>query len=80
MPKKTITPIAAVVGAALAGGLSAASVADATDNPFGLSQLDRGYMLLASDDTGTESGDGTEDEGKGSGEMKCGEGKCGSTG
>jgi uncharacterized low-complexity protein len=80
MPKKTLTPIAAVVGAALAGGLSAVSVADAADNPFGLSQLDRGYMLLASDDTGTESGDGTEGEGKGGGEMKCGEGKCGSTG
>ena len=65
MSKKTITPIAAVVGAALVGGLSAANLANASDNPFGATQLERGYLLLA----GTE---GT------CGEGKCGEGKCGS--
>jgi len=65
MSKKTITPIAAVVGAALVGGLSAADLANASDNPFGATQLERGYLLLA----GTE---GT------CGEGKCGEGKCGS--
>jgi uncharacterized low-complexity protein len=65
MSKKTFTPIAAVVGAALVGGLSAANLANASENPFGASQLERGYMLLA----GTEGS---------CGEGKCGEGKCGS--
>ena len=65
MSKKTITPIAAVVGAALVGGLSAADLANASDNPFGATQLERGYLLLA----GTEGS---------CGEGKCGEGKCGS--
>jgi uncharacterized low-complexity protein len=65
MSKKTITPIAAVVGAALVGGLSAANLANASDNPFGATQLERGYLLLA----GTEGS---------CGEGKCGEGKCGS--
>jgi len=65
MSKKTITPIAAVVGAALVGGLSAANLANASDNPFGATQLERGYLLLA----GTEGS---------CGEGKCGDGKCGS--
>jgi uncharacterized low-complexity protein len=65
MTRKTITPIAAVVGAALVGGLSAANLANASDNPFGATQLERGYLLLA----GTEGS---------CGEGKCGEGKCGS--
>ncbi|MGB5736508.1 MAG: low-complexity protein [Thiohalocapsa sp.] len=70
MSKKNITPIAAVVGAALVGGLAATDVANAADNPFGATQLESGYMLLA----GTEGKCG---EGK-CGEGKCGEGKCGS--
>ena len=47
MSKKTTTPIAAVVGAALVGGLSAANIANASENPFGATQLESGYMLLA---------------------------------
>ena len=70
MSKKNITPIAAVVGAALVGGLSTANLANAADNPFSATQLESGYMLLA----GTEGKCG---EGK-CGEGKCGEGKCGS--
>jgi len=61
MSKKTLTPAAAVVGAALVGSLSAVNIANAEENPFGASQLDSGYLLLASEDT----------------EGKCGEGKCG---
>lgn len=67
MTKKNITPAAAIVGAALVGTLSAADIANAAENPFGATQLESGYMLLA----GTE---GT------CGEGKCGEGKCGDKG
>lgn len=82
MSKKTITPAATIIGAALVGGLSAADIANATENPFGATQLERGFMLVA----GTEGscgegkcgnkGDGSDGEGK-CGEGKCGEGKCG---
>jgi uncharacterized low-complexity protein len=66
MSHKTITPAAAIVGAALVGSLSAINVASAADNPFALKALDSGYIQLA----GAESD-------KGTGEGKCGEGKCG---
>lgn len=67
MPKKTITPAAAIVGAALVGSLSAVNIASAADNPFAVKSLDSGYMQLA--EAGSD---------KGTGEGKCGEGKCGS--
>ena len=88
MSKKTITPVAAVVGAALVGGLSVADMANAAENPFGATQLESGYMMLAGTDTegkcgegkcgeGMDMGDDKEgDDGKGA-EGKCGEGKCG---
>ncbi|MCF7985804.1 MAG: low-complexity protein [Thiohalocapsa sp.] len=88
MSKKTMTPAAAIVGAALVGTLSAVNVANAAENPFGASQLDSGYMLLAGAEgegkcgEGKCGGDKGEGEGKcggdkGEGEGKCGEGKCG---
>lgn len=67
MSKKTMNPAAAIVGAVLVGGLSAANVAIAADNPFALKSLDSGYLQLAGAETG-----------KGTGEGKCGEGRCGS--
>ena len=81
MTKKTdLKPVAAVVGAALVGSLSAMNVA-AGENPFGASQLDSGYMQLASSH---EGGAAAEGEGKPMAEGKCGgekkaegEGKCG---
>ena len=73
MTKKTnMKPIAAVVGAAIVGSLSAVSVANAAENPFGASQLESGYMLLAS----SHEGEGKEKEGK-CGDDKGMEGKCG---
>jgi uncharacterized low-complexity protein len=66
--KKNLKPVAAVVGAALVGSLSAINVAGGAENPFGASQLESGYMVLA--------GGHGEKEGK-CGEGKCGEGKCG---
>jgi uncharacterized low-complexity protein len=85
--KSNLTPIAAIVGAALVGSLSAMNVA-AGENPFTASQLDSGYMQLASSHGGEEGkcGEGKcggEKEGEGKcggekeGEGKCGEGKCG---
>ena len=44
--KDTLKPIAAAIGAALVGTLSA-SVVNAADNPFGLQQLDSGYIQVA---------------------------------
>ena len=61
--KDTLKPIAAAIGAALVGTLSAGA-ANAAENPFGLQQLDSGYMQVA------------EAEGKCGGE-KSAEGKCG---
>ncbi len=37
--KNCIKPVAAVIGAALVGSLSAVNVANAADNPFGASRL-----------------------------------------
>jgi uncharacterized low-complexity protein len=61
MTKKTITPAAALVGAAIVGSLGAFGVAQAAGNPFAAQPLDTGYMQVAGADT----------------EGKCGEGKCG---
>ena len=84
MVKKNLAP-AAVIGVALVGGLSAANVANAEQNPFGAEQLEGGYLLLAAEGKCGEGkcGEGkcgSKDEGEGKcGEGKCGEGKCGST-
>jgi uncharacterized low-complexity protein len=61
MTKKTITPAAALVGAALVGSLGTLGLAQAAENPFAAQALDAGYMQVAEADT----------------EGKCGEGKCG---
>ena len=72
MSKKEINkPLAAAIGAALVGTLSAGSLM-AAENPFGLKPLDSGYMQLASSDM--EGKCGGEKSGT---EGKCGEGKCG---
>jgi len=66
--KANLKPVVAIVGVALVGSLSAMNAA-AGENPFGASQLDRGYMQLA-------SSEGKCGEGKCGGEKKM-EGKCG---
>jgi uncharacterized low-complexity protein len=77
MTKKTMTPAAALVGAALAGGLGSFGLAHAGENPFAAQSLDAGYLQIA--DAGTEGkcGEGKCGGDKGT-EGKCGEGKCGS--
>ena len=89
MSNKTITPVAAVVGAAIIGSLGAIGVANAADNPFSADQLASGYLQLAGTEGkcgegkcgGKEGGEGTCG-GKEGGEGTCGgkeggEGKCG---
>ncbi|HSO47643.1 MAG TPA: hypothetical protein VLQ68_06885 [Rhizobiaceae bacterium] len=60
MSKKTL--IAAAVGTAFVAGMTAAPFASATDNPFAMQSLDRGYMVAQAGKTA---------------EGKCGQGKCG---
>ena len=71
--KQIIKPVAAAVGVAFVSSLAISSAASASDNPFGMSDLDTGYMLAGGH--GKEEGEKGE-EGK-CGEGKCGEGKCG---
>ena len=73
--KDTLKPVAAAIGAALVGTLSA-GVVSAAENPFGLQQLDSGYMQLAASDMEGKCGGEKSAEGKCGGE-KSAEGKCG---
>ena len=76
--KTTLKPLAIALGAAFATSLAATPVANATENPFAMSDLSSGYMVA-------EKAEGKCGEGKcGASKMtdkvkeaKCGEGKCG---
>ena len=59
---KTLKPVTAAVGLALAATLATSPVVMADSNPFATTDLDAGYQLAG-------------EKGK---EGKCGEGKCGS--
>ena len=63
--KMTKRTLATAVGATLVGGLALTTGAQAADNPFGMQQLNSGYMQIAMD------------EGKCGGAKKPAEGKCG---
>ncbi len=66
MSKQTTkSTLATVVGVTLMGSLALSTTTQAAENPFGLTELDGGYMQLAMN------------EGKCGGEMKGAEGKCG---
>lgn len=82
--KTTLKPLAAALGTVLAASLVSLPAANADQNPFGLTKLSSGYMVIA----GAEGkcGEGKcggekKSEGKCGGEKKsegkCGEGKCG---
>jgi uncharacterized low-complexity protein len=68
----TKKPVAIAMGAALTGGLLATGVANAAENPFGLSELGSGYMQVAGAHMEGKCGGAPKAE-----EGKCGEGKCG---
>ena len=79
MTHKTKTPLALAIGTAFAASLAASNIANAapntSSNPFAMSDLNSGYMQVASSHEG-KCGEG-KCGGKKSSEGKCGEGKCG---
>ncbi|HEX5057058.1 MAG TPA: hypothetical protein VFX02_11235 [Gammaproteobacteria bacterium] len=82
MTKFKLNPIASALGITLAATIAASPIAQADQNPFGVSEMSSGYMLAGADEG--KCGDDMKDkEGKcGEGmskgkEGKCGEGKCG---
>jgi uncharacterized low-complexity protein len=81
--KSSIKPLAFALGAAFATGLSAPAVVNAADNPFAMTELSSGYLVVAA----TEGKCGGSMKAKSDAEAKCGanktgdktarEGKCG---
>ena len=74
------------LGTTFIAAMSASPVANADANPFGMQNLESGYMQVAEGKCGegkcgegkmTKEGEGKCGEGKAKGEGKCGEGKCG---
>ena len=63
LKKRTLKPVAAVLGTTFAVALAASPIANAADNPFSLTEISGGYMVA------------DQAEGK-CGEGKCGEGKA----
>lgn len=82
----SMKPLALAMGAAFVTSLAGASVANAAENPFGMTELSNGYMVAESKE-GKCGGSMSKEkmkEGKCGGEKakkmkegKCGEGKCG---
>jgi uncharacterized low-complexity protein len=88
--KNNLKPVAAAIGAAFAGSMLISTGANAAANPFGLTELDGGYMQVAEGKCGGSKPAAEPAEGKCGGaaatteakpatEGKCGEGKCGGT-
>ena len=81
MSKKTLKPIAAVLGTTFVISLSASPIVQAAENPFALNDLSGGYMVAEEGKCGEGKCGEKEGEGKcgeeKEGEGKCGEGKCG---
>jgi len=84
MSKKTITPVVAIAGIALAGGMAISGMANAGENPFAAKGMSSGYLQVAEAEDEGKCGEGkcsgekkSENEGKCSGEKPESEGKCG---
>jgi len=72
MSKKTVLkPVAVALGAAFVASLAGTSIANAAENPFGMTELSSGYMVAEGDMKEGKCG-GEKKETK---EGKCGEGK-----
>lgn len=85
--KKTALSLA--LGSAFVVTLAAVPVANATENPFGMSALQNGYLLAAAHSGAAPAADAKKDakpkedmkaSDKKMPEGKCGEGKCGAAG
>ncbi len=68
--------LAIAIGATFVTALAATPVANASENPFSMSQLSSGYMV-AEKDKEMKSGEGNCGGHKDGKKMKSGEGKCG---
>ena len=71
MKKSMKNPLSIALGTTFVAAMSASPVVNADSNPFGMQNLQSGYMQIAEGKCG---------EGKCGGkakEAKCGEGKCG---
>ena len=73
MNKSKNTLLASTLGAVVIGSLSAGA-AVAQTNPFGMQELESGYMQFAAEG---KCGEGKCGGDKATKEGKCGEGKCG---
>jgi len=75
MKKSMKKSLSIALGTTFVAAMSAAPVANADANPFGMQNLESGYMHV----TEGKCGEGKCGEGKGekAKEAKCGEGKCG---
>jgi len=73
--KTTMKPIAVALGAAFVASLAGTSIANAAENPFGMTELSSGYMVADSKEG--KCGGAKMDKSKMKKEGKCGEGKCG---
>jgi uncharacterized low-complexity protein len=81
--QRNLKPLAIAAGAALAASMTGIPVANADQNPFGMTELSSGYMVVAGKE-GKCGGEGKCGKNKlhsrsldNKGEGKCGEGKCG---
>ena len=72
-----LSPLALALGAAFATSLAGASVANAAQNPFAMSQLSSGYMVADSHEGKCGEGKCGGSKDSKSKEGSCGEGKCG---
>jgi uncharacterized low-complexity protein len=71
--KSSIKPLAFALGTAIATGLSAPAVVNAADNPFAMTELSSGYLVVAA----TEGKCGGNMKSKSDTEAKCGANKAG---
>jgi len=80
MSNKPLKPVASAIGAAIAGSMILAGAAGAAENPFGMTELNSGYMQLAGAEgkCGGNMADKANTKAMGKRpDGKCGTGKCG---
>ncbi len=79
MNKNMKKSLAVALGTTFVAAMSASPIANADTNPFGMQNLESGYMQVAEGKCGEGKAkeEGKCGEGKAKEEGKCGEGKCG---
>jgi len=69
--------LSVAMGATFLTAMAASPVASADTNPFGMQDMNNGYMQLAEGKCGGEKDKEAKCGGEKAKEAKCGEGKCG---